>query len=235
MKRTFFILAMVMMLTAGFTQEAGKTEKVLPKKFATVITLYNDFWQGSFTNMKPRFLNQGADVYAMYNIAVENSPLIFAIGTGIGTHNLYSDAILKLDSNRNYQFVKINSIKDTAGNSLNYKKSKISVTYWDFPFEFRYEAQSGFRLGLGMKFGFVLSSLSKYKGDDLDGAGIKIKEKTKDLRNMEKWRYGLTARIGYKRMELYGYYSLTNLFKKDQGPELSPISIGISLRPLFLN
>jgi hypothetical protein len=55
--------------------------------------------------------------------------------------------------------------------------------------------------------------------------------KFKDVPNIEKLRYGVTARVGWKFINLMGFYSLTDLFTKDKGPEIYPISIGISLMP----
>ena len=235
MKKILTIAFFCMIMVMTYAQEP-QDKKTSGKKFTTGIALYNDFWQGDLSGVKPRSLQQGAEVYFTYNIPVEHSPLLFTIGSGIGSHNFYSNTILQQNEQGIYQFYRVDNIeKDTAGNLYNYKKSKLSVTYWDFPFELRYNAKKGFRMGVGMKFGFVLNSLTKYKGDDLTGSGNTIKLKTKDIKNLEKWRYALTASVGYKWLELYGCYSLSKVFKKDKGPELYPISVGLNLRPLFLN
>ncbi|MHC1708776.1 MAG: outer membrane beta-barrel protein [Bacteroidales bacterium] len=235
MKKLLSIVALCLIMLSTIAQEP-QTKKQANKKFSSGITIYNDFWQGDLDNVSPRFLNQGAEVFFTYNIPVERSPLLFTVGSGIGSHNFYSNTILQQDDDGVYQYIRVDNVeKDTAGNLYNYKKSKMSVTYWDFPFELRYNAKKGFRAGVGMKFGFVLNSLTKYKGDDLTGGGGSIKIKNKDLKNLETWRYAVTASVGYKWVELYGAYSLTNIFKKDKGPELFPISVGLNLRPLFLN
>lgn len=235
MKKLIAVMILSLLLTTAFAQES-QDKKPVNKKFTTGITLYNDFWQGDLKGVKPRAVNQGAEVYFTYNIPVEKSPLTFTVGSGFGSHNFFSNTNLQQDENGIYQYIRIDNVeKDTAGNFYSYKKSKLSVTYWDFPFEFRYNAKKGLRLSAGMKFGFVLSSLTKYKGEDLTGSGYDVKIKNKDIKNLEKWRYGITGTLGYKWLELYGYYSLTKIFKKDQGPELYPISVGINLRPLFLN
>ncbi|HRY31416.1 MAG TPA: hypothetical protein P5531_00430 [Bacteroidales bacterium] len=226
-----FILACALNLQAQ-DQESGKKSA---SRFSTGLIIYHDLWMGDAANMNPRFLNQGAAPFVMYNIPVEKSALVFSVGMGIGTHNLYSDAFLQLDSAGNYSFVNIDTYKDPEGNALSYKKNKFSVAYWDFPFQFRYESRSGFKGGLGMTFGFQLNSLTKYKGDDPAGSGNNVKIKTKYIKNLEKWRYGFTASLGYKWIELYGYYQLINVFKQDKGPEIYPVSVGISLRPMFLN
>ena len=42
------------------------------------------------------------------------------------------------------------------------------------------------------------------------------------------FQYGVTGRIGYGSVALSGYYSLVDVFKKDKGPELTPLNVGIS-------
>lgn len=235
MKKYIIVSILCLMIGQAYSQETQE-KKIPGNKFSTGVAIYTDLWQGVPDNISPRFINQGTEASVMYNIPVERSPLIFAIGAGIGTHNLYSNGMLRLDSNNVYQFFRVdNIVKDTSGNTYNYKKSKFSVTYMDFPFEFRYNAKKGFRMSVGMKFGFVVSSLTKYKGDDLGGSGNSLKTKEKDIKNLEKWRYGFTASVGYKWLEFYGYYSLINVFKSEKGPEIYPVSIGLNLRPLFLN
>jgi hypothetical protein len=80
--------------------------------------------------------------------------------------------------------------------------------------------------------GFLIDSHTKYIGDDyiFDGTD-RIHVKFKDVRNIEKFRYGVTARFGWKFINLTGFYSLTGLFKKGKGPDLYPISVGISFMP----
>jgi hypothetical protein len=212
-----------------FGQDGTKSDESL-KKFNSGITLFNDFWKGDYTNMTPRGINQGIDLFGMYNIPMEHTKLLFSVGAGIGVHNLYTNAFLVAnDSTGVYSFEKFSEY-DSVG--LSYKKYKISVAYMDFPFEFRYKASNGFKAALGMKFGFVVGSHTKYKGDNYltdDPATLKLK--TQNIKNLEKWRYGITAKLGYKAAEIYCYYGLSRLFRKDKGPDLYPISIGVSLRP----
>jgi hypothetical protein len=183
--------------------------------------------------MKPRTINQGVDAYVTYNVPVQNTPLSFSLGTGITVHNLYSNCVLVQDSTDDYSFVKISDLD--ASKDINYKKSKISLAYWDFPMEFRYRNKQGITFALGMKFGLSINAMTKYKGDDYLGlTNDDIKFKVKDLENIIKWRYGFTARAGYKMVELYYFYSLTNVFSQGNGPEIAPMSLGISIRPLLM-
>jgi len=229
MKKISALLLIVVCYTGIYAQTTGSTTpESTPKKFTTGITIFNDFWQGDYTNMTPKWHNQGVDFFGQINIPMEKTRMVFSVGAGIGVHNLYSDAFLQKDSLNVYQFVKIKDIDP----DLDYKNNKMTVAYMDFPFEFRYKHKTGFKIAAGMKFGFVLGSHVKYKGDDyLTGGSETIKVKFSNLDHLEKWRYGVTGKIGYKFAELYAYYGLTKIFQKDKGPDLYPVSIGISLRP----
>jgi hypothetical protein len=233
MKKVLLFLLCITFLSS-YSQEPSKSAKKPKPGLASGLVLFNDFWREDIKNMSPRTINQGMDFYVTYNVPVEKTPLSFSIGTGLGVHNLYSNAVLVQDNQSgNYTFVKISDLDSTK--NLSYKKSKISVAYWDFPMEFRFRDKGGFTLAVGMKFGMNINAMTKYKGDDYTGlTNDKIKMKIKDLDNILKWRYGFTARMGFKMVELYYFYSLTNVFTKGKGPEIAPMSIGISVRPLFM-
>jgi hypothetical protein len=72
------------------------------------------------------------------------------------------------------------------------------------------------------------------KGDAFDSEGTLgwgTKEKHKDVNRLESTRFGVQARIGYKWVHLYGYYSLNKLFIANKGPQVYPISIGLTFMP----
>ena len=63
----------------------------------------------------------------------------------------------------------------------------------------------------------------------VDGKRQKLVERSKDL-NINRWRWGLTARMGYKdTFDCYASYYMTPLFETDKGPELYPIAIGLRM------
>lgn len=55
------------------------------------------------------------------------------------------------------------------------------------------------------------------------------KDKVKDDFNLFSFRYGLTARIGYRGLKLFANYYPTPLFEKGKGPEVYPFSVGLIL------
>jgi hypothetical protein len=47
--------------------------------------------------------------------------------------------------------------------------------------------------------------------------------------NLLPYRLAASVRLGWNSLNLFAEYSLTDLFKKDRGPELTPVNIGITL------
>lgn len=159
-----------------------------------------------------------------------NSNVSLSPGLGLGIHNMFNKSFIKT-TNESSEFV---LITDSINDPYEAKKSKLVVTYLDIPIELRYKSEGGFRLAAGFKFGFLIHSHTKYKGDDflgeIDGDPPVIYKKSK-IRFLEKNRYGFMARIGYKWLNLWGYYQLSTLFEEGNGPEMYPISIGLTLIP----
>lgn len=120
--------------------------------------------------------------------------------------------------------------KTPGGKDIDYKKSKISLTYVDVPLELRFKTASGFRVSAGFKVGYLINAHTKYKGDDLDD-GSKTKIKVSRLPNLQTWRFGPSFQIGYKWVNLMGFYSISTIFQENQGPAIYPVSLGLSLRP----
>jgi hypothetical protein len=164
----------------------------------------------------------------MRTYQVKESNFAFAIGLGLGIHNFFSNSVLNDTSGISY----FNPIPEKAANGakVDYKKSKLTLTYLDVPAELRFKSASGFRMALGVKVGVLINAHTKYKGDDLI-TGKKTKLKEGYVPNIATWRFGPTVQIGYKWINLIGYYSVTKVFDENAGPEIYPISVGLSLRP----
>lgn len=220
MKR--IILIALTILAVSSTLSAQKNDdKPFLKKFATGIDVFSDIVMDAPEGVDFRTINQGANVYGLYTYPIKESNFAFAIGAGVGMHNLFSNSMLSDSSSSSFLI----PIPD----SVDYKKSKISLTYLDVPLELRFKNESGFRFAIGVKVGFKLNAHTKYKGDDSEGDLIRVKET--GLPNFETWRVGPTFQIGYKWVNLTGFYSVTKIFKSNSGIDIYPVSIGLSLRP----
>ncbi len=210
---------MVGILMPAFSQKISETTI---KRFSVGADINQDFWLNKPDSMDVRGINQGGGAFGMYNFPFGKSNFSFAIGIGITVHNLFSNttiADIKADT------IKFVPIPDT----VNYKKSKLGLTYLEIPVEFRLKTKDKVRVCVGFKIGYLLDAKTKYKGDREDGKEVKIKEKP--VNNVEKWQFGPVIRVGYDWFNISAYYSVTQIFRKERGPEVSPISVGITLMP----
>jgi len=112
----------------------------------------------------------------------------------------------------------------------NVSKSKLTTTYLRVPLILEVQFPNTIRakrvfLSAGIVAGLKLGSHTKvvYKDD-----GGKNKDKNRDDFNINPFRYGLTARLGFGNVSLFGDYYFTPLFVDEKGPELHPFSVGLS-------
>jgi|GEM_PF-163451 len=231
MKKLLLILPVIFMSVHVFSQEYQSPSKVTGK-FSTGMDVFTDFWQGVPDSVSTKPLNLGTSFYVLYNNPIGKSNFSFAFGLGITAHNLKSNSLIKVDTTGGLSISKFYKIPSKVdGNSIKYKRNKLTVAYLDIPMEFRYKTKNEMKFALGFKLGFLVGSHTKYKGDNLETGTESYKIKQSDIKNLENMSYGVTGQIGYKWINLVGCYSLSNLFKNDKGPDIYPISIGVALRP----
>ena len=219
MKRTLILIFAVISINA-FTQVVNEETK---RKFTFGLDVFTDIWQDTPTELEPKTLNPGVNLFGSYNYMFGNSNVSFSPGIGLSVHNLYSDSWISVTQD-SINFVPIEGVS--------YKKSKLTTTYLDIPLEIRYKSKGEFRLAVGFKFGFLMKAQAKYKGEDLmSEANNTVIIKYAKFDHVEKNRYGFTGRIGYKWLNLWGYYQLSSLFTEGSGTQMYPISIGITVIP----
>jgi hypothetical protein len=137
----------------------------------------------------------------------------------------------------NYFFINDNTIGKNNGtivsidSSGSVKKSKLITTCLRVPLVLEGQLFGGDRdkrlnISAGIIGGLKLGSHTKVVVLD---EGEKQKTKDHDDFYLNPFRLGLTARIGYNGINLYCDYYFTSLFQKNKGPELYPLSAGISL------
>jgi len=82
-----------------------------------------------------------------------------------------------------------------------------------------------FRVGFGMYGGYRLDSSIIYKYDDANGN--KQKEKNRGQSNLNQFRYGFRATLGWNFFDLFFNYELTDLFEEEvSAPRLTPVTFG---------
>ncbi|MFW5657455.1 MAG: hypothetical protein ACOC0C_07540 [Bacteroidota bacterium] len=118
-----------------------------------------------------------------------------------------------------------------TGLGINLDKSKLVTTYLTVPLLLEGQVGSGssskrFRIAAGVIGGLKIGSHTKVVYRQ---SGSKEKDKDKDDFNLNALRYGFTARMGYKSMNIYANYYPTPIFEKGKGPELYPFAVGLGL------
>ncbi len=211
------------------------TGLILPDKDAPMrtdrlgIDLYYNTWQEIPKGVKISPRSIGVNVFRIYDIPFGHSPIGIGIGYGLSSHNVHHDGqfVTGTDSISGIDFTKL----VPYANKHNYTKNKISMNYFEIPFELRFRSKKKankngvmrgpFRFYPGFKIGY-LANIHTARRNDLG------RFKEYNFKAIDRIRYGATLRIGYGKFAFYGFYSLSKLFKNDTSSSLQPISIGIS-------
>ena len=156
---------------------------------------------------------------------------------GFGTDKIGIVTGLGIDWN-NYHFDKENSIRqDSIGIVGPYdlsglgsiQKNRLQTTYLTVPLLLEFQIPAG-KKRVHFSFGPIgslkLGSNTKIVYKD-NGDRRKIKDK--DDYSLSSLRYGLTARAGYRGLNLFSTYYLTPLFESNKGPLLYPFTMGLAL------
>lgn len=187
-------------------------------------------------NFKLNAFNRGANVYFMYDLVLgkKTKPQHFSIapGLGVGSENYYFKGFgMKWRGDSVTRFYPL-------GDSITSKNSKLNMTYIDIPVEFRYRSTPSKKTGMsgkfavGFKLGFMIASKWKYKGEALDNSSQNVKIKDIGVANMSRLRYGPYIRGGYGPFNVFCYYSISNIFTANKGPQMNPLIFGISINGL---
>ena len=150
---------------------------------------------------------------------------------GIGySHSKYfnNGYITQIDTATGADYSTFQTISSVKSDS-SYKRNSYTTNYFDIPVEIRFrstpnEKGHSWKASIGFKVGFRLNSYTTTKTD---------KGRYSDFiqPNLTSTRYGITARFGYGRVGLVGYYGLTRLFEANKGHEIIPYSIGFTISP----
>jgi hypothetical protein len=98
--------------------------------------------------------------------------------------------------------------------------------------EFRYRHHaSGFKISAGVRVGLMADIHSKYFGAALDGSDDKDLIKDYSIPNRTKVPVEFTFKTGWKFVSVNVSYMITKMFVDGKGPQIHPISFGITLCP----
>ncbi|PSK94680.1 outer membrane protein with beta-barrel domain [Taibaiella chishuiensis] len=229
------MLMLAATVTSGvMAQETAETKKkvVKPSRDFVMIQLTYENWSGTPDNVKIGGIGRGFGAFLCYDFPISKSNFSFAAGIGINNSNIYFDNQLAI-LNSSSSSIKFQNV-DTAANQDLYKKSKLSMTYLEAPFELRFfgdkeNRNRGFKAAIGMHVGLLIGAHSKNKNTV---AGPAVVEKVNSKRYMQTWKFAPTARIGWGNFSVYGSYNLSPMFNNGEGPEVFPYSVGITITGL---
>ena len=189
---------------------------------------YSDYfaYSGASNYYDPKFMDIN------HNKSMEVNINLFKVSFGLQKKENNIGFVTGLGLNFNdYRFSNYNTIKIMNGyivptpiSGQNLQKTKLSTGYLTVPMllEFQLPRESGLWLSVGVIGGLKMGSHTKVK---IDG------NKTKDHSdfNINPFRGGGTARLGYKGFNIFGTYYFTQFFRDNRGPRMNPFTIGLGI------
>jgi len=190
-----------------------------------VISITNDMWLNLPDDVSLRPFSPGFKAHFFSDYAIKDGIVSFAWGLGVSSDNVHSNAV----------FVQESFEDGTTGDQIlvpfpedyEYQKNKHVATYLELPIELRVitKGRSPFKFAAGFRLGYLFADHNKI----IDTEG---KRKFYDFENVTKFRYGLSARVGFGKIQLTGFYSLVPFIEEGKGSEVIPISVGLSFTPI---
>ncbi len=219
-KKILVFAAFALVFTGVFSQDA--TRMRASDRF--IFSIFTDVWSNLPEGMETNTINRGISIDYIQEFPISTSNFSVAAGLGFSSHNLYSDHWYIRDFENNvHSFFPIDD-------DFDYSNNKLSLNYINIPVEFRYRTRNTsrtFRVHAGIKGGLLINGHTKYVGEDApNGRDTKLKEGKLD--NIETFLLGFHGRIGYGRVNLNTFISLTDIFTDNNAANAEFMSLGIS-------
>jgi hypothetical protein len=181
------------------------------------------------------------------NVNLYRNKIGFTTGLGFQVSNYYfTDNYVMLKDSSSLVAYKV---QDMQGNPVSLRVNKMVVSYLNLPLFFEYQTNryrrlSSFHVTVGVIAGVRIGSYTKQVYEDkgqsyylVDDQGNKVAtyavEKytvhNRGAYHLSPFKVDAAFRIGWSHLNLFGTYSLTQMFQKNQGPELYPFTVGITL------
>lgn len=207
--------------------QTEKTNFSKPSRDFLMLQFMYSGWLNAPDSINTTGVGRAFNGYICYDFPIKKSHFSFAAGVGVGIDNIYlkDQQVVLTDNDTSAQ---ARFVPETT----NYKKYKLTTTFIEAPFEIRFygnkeNRNKGFKAAAGLRVGSLLGAHTRGRED-----GTKIVSKVNTKRFLETWRFAGTLRLGYGNFTLMGTYNLTNLYKENHGPAVTPFSIGICITGL---
>jgi hypothetical protein len=164
------------------------------------------------------FGSRTANLYYQYDFRILNSSFSFVPGIGLSLERFKFGN----DNTLDYHPTDLQSmvmVPPADAGLSNIKKSHLITNYIDVPLEIRYSTKPddparSFKISVGGRVGYMYDAFTKIKYKE---EGDVKKLKNKQDYNLNKFRYGLTGRIGIGNFSFFCYYNLSPLFEEGKG------------------
>lgn len=192
-------------------------------------------WQGKPDSIKTKGLSRTFNMYFMFAFPFKTNPhLSVALGPGFATDHMFFDK-MDVGITKNTASVQFNDVSDTT----HFKKYKLATAFLEAPVELRFSSKPlddkhSVKAAVGVKVGTMLAAWTKGKTEvNSNGNTLRSytdKEKSKHFFNTT--RLSVMGRLGYGKFSLFTSYAITPLFKEGIGPQVRPLTIGLTLSGL---
>ena len=192
-------------------------------------------WNNKPDSIQTKGLPRTFNMYFLFDFPFKTNPKwSVAIGPGIATdHMFFNETTVGIARNTS------NVVFDNVSDTNHFKKYKLTTAYLEAPVELRfssnpYENKRSVKVAVGAKVGTLLSAT--VKGKELQNSADRtindytMKEKSKRFFNTT--RLSGTARLGYGPFSLFASYGITPVFKEGVGPQVRPLTIGLTISGL---
>lgn len=237
MRKCFALLAVILfsstiMLAQDVVGNNTNTVPPIKKPARDFLMLQFNYanWASKPAEVRPKGLGYGFNGFLCYDFPIKKTNLSFATGLGVKVTVIYMDQQYLKNTDTSTVTTPVASFADTNG----YKRYKYVTTYLTAPFELRYfgnklNRNKGFKAALGVQVGTLLGAHTK--GVTSVG-GVVVRDKENTNRFTSQWDFAGTLRVGYGNFTLFGSYNITQVFKTNQGPAITPYAVGICLTGL---
>lgn len=229
MKKAIFTLIALAVSATSFAQLiADKTDN----KVTVGVDIFHDFQLNTSDFWDARGVNQGASWYITYNFPLgESKKHTVSVGAGMSHHNYYSYTQILNPYADTLQYKQYRDVDD-------FKRFKVNANYAELPLELRFRIKDQFKIGVGFKLGILVMGKTKYVGPDFEGDpltggnGNLVHEKECYIKNLERYVYTATLRVGWKWVSAYAAYQFNPVFEVGHNaPVIHPLTVGISIAP----
>ena len=200
------------------------------------ITFDNLIAGGNDSFYKSNVFNPNIGLYFLYDLPFGKTGFSFAPGLGFTFSKTNLDNSILHQDSLGTSFVLSKNHPDFLTTARTYDGSSFYTSWIEVPMELRYRSKpingrSSIKVAGGFRVGYNLASNSKVNYID----NLRSTDRTlidKPYEDITSLRYGMTFRIGYGALNLFGYYGLNQFLKDSKNynkQDLRQYSIGVSI------